>query len=177
MRLWRAHAPEAPAPACFYPNPMVRESKRRSRDGSRPSHGGLSPRPKRFHSCRERGEFDNKAVPSAVPRYLVSLLSFRRSDANAGQFCRPVAGPNATAMSFNNLAGNRQAQTRILTEALAWPVRVKSLKNALERMWRDARPVIVDSYDNMIAELLALRFFARRRALERHAHDAARFAK
>src|ERR1700722_11608085 len=131
MRLWRAHAPEAPAPACFYPNLMVRESKRRSRHGSRPSHGDLSPRPKRFRSCRERGEFDNKAGPRAVPRYLVSIVAFRRSDANASQFGWPVARPNATAMSFNNLAGNRQAQTRILTESLAWPVRVKSLKNAL----------------------------------------------
>jgi hypothetical protein len=112
-----------------------------------------------------------------VPRYLVSLVAFRRSDANVSQFGRTVAGPNATAMSFNNLAGNREAQTRILTESLAWPVRVKSLKNALERMGRDARPVIVDSDDNVIAELLALWFFASRRALERHAHDAARFGK
>ena len=112
-----------------------------------------------------------------MPRYLVSIVAFQRSDSNASQFGRPVAGPNKPAMSFNNLAGNRQAQTRILTEALAWPVRVKSLKNALERMWRDARPVIVDSYNNMIAELLAPWFFTRRRAFERHAHDAARFAK
>ena len=112
-----------------------------------------------------------------MPRYLVSIVAFRRSDANAGQFGRPVASPNAAAMSFNNLARDRQAQTRILTEALAWSVRVKSLKNTLERMWRDARPVIVDSDDNMIADLLALWFFASRRALERYAHDATRFGK
>jgi hypothetical protein len=112
-----------------------------------------------------------------MPRYLVSIVAFQRSDSNASQFGRPVAGPNKTAMSFNNLAGNRQAQTRILTEALAWPVRVKSLKNALERMWRDARPVIVDSDDDVIEELLAFWLFASRGALERHAHGAPRFGK
>ena len=112
-----------------------------------------------------------------MPRYLFSIVAFWRSHANASQFGRPVAGPNATAMSFNNLAGNRQAQTRILTEALAWPVRVKSLKNALERMWRDARPVIVNSDDDVIEELLAFWLFASRGALERYAHRAARFGK
>jgi hypothetical protein len=112
-----------------------------------------------------------------VPRYLISIVARRRSDASAGQFGRPVAGPNATAMSFHNLAGNRKAQTRILTESLAWPVGVKSLKNALKRMRRDARPVIVDSDYNVIAELLALWLFASRRALERHAYGAARFGK
>ena len=80
-------------------------------------------------------------------------------------------------MSFDNLARNRQSQTRILTEPLAWPVRVKSLENALERMWRDARPVIVDSDDNVIEELLAFRLSPSRRALERNAHDAAGFGK
>jgi hypothetical protein len=44
-------------------------------------------------------------------------------------------------------------------------------------MRRDARPVIVDSDDNVIADLIALWLFASRRTLERHAHGAARLGK
>ena len=44
-------------------------------------------------------------------------------------------------------------------------------------MRRDARPVIVDSDDNVIEEQLAFWFFASGRTLERHPHDAARFGK
>ena len=93
------------------------------------------------------------------------------------QFGRPVAGPNTTAMSFDNLARNRQAQTRILAEALAWSVRVKSLKNALQRMRRDARPVIVDSDDHVMDQLLAFRLFSSGRAFKGNAHNAAGFGK
>ena len=56
--------------ARFCPNLTVQELKRRFRHGSRPSHGGLFPA-KRPRSCRENGQFDNKAGACSVSGYLV----------------------------------------------------------------------------------------------------------
>ena len=66
------------------------------------------------------GSSTTKRAPA--PCRATSSESSRSCDptANASQFGRPVAGPNATAVSFNDLARNRQSQARILAEPLAW---------------------------------------------------------
>src|SRR6478752_8398745 len=75
-------------------------------------------------------------------------------------FCAPSDGnsvfdPNGSAMSFDDLFGNRQTKTRILPEALFWPIGIKALKNLVERFGSDARSVIVDQNLDLAFETAA----------------------
>src|SRR3712207_2081615 len=56
----------------------------------------------------------------------------------------PVLGPDGAAMGLDDLARDRQAEARILAEALVRPVGVEALEHPVEGMGLDARPVILD---------------------------------
>ena len=88
-----------------------------------------------------------------------------------------VVRPNPPAMRLDDLAGNRQPEARVLTEALARAIGIKSLENALKRMRRDPGAVIIDGNDDAVARRRPLGFGSNERAFKRDAHDAARFGE
>ena len=113
-----------------------------------------------------------------MPHRLVSIVvasGFR--DANGGGFRRPVARPNPAAVSPDDLARNRQSQTRVLTEALVRPIRIESLENSLQRMRRDSGAVIVDRDHDSINGRHPFGLGVSCRPLKSDAHDAARLGE
>src|SRR5947209_13371220 len=56
-----------------------------------------------------------------------------------------ILGPDASAMGFDDLLRDRQAETGVLPKPLMRAVGVKALKNFLQRVLADARTVIVDN--------------------------------
>src|SRR4051812_15130087 len=55
-----------------------------------------------------------------------------------------ILGPDAAAMGFNDLLGNRQAEAGILAKTLMRAISVKALKDLFQRVLADAGAVIVD---------------------------------
>src|SRR5450432_1939629 len=55
-----------------------------------------------------------------------------------------VFGPDAAAMGFDDLLGDRESKTGILAEALVRPVGIEALENPLQRVGADARSVVID---------------------------------
>src|ERR1700684_4728976 len=55
-----------------------------------------------------------------------------------------VLSPDLAAMGLDDLLGDRQAQPRILAEALMWPVGIKTFEDPRERVLANARSIIVD---------------------------------
>src|SRR5579863_1183696 len=75
---------------------------------------------------------------------------------------KPVFGPDPPAMSLDDLAGDRQAEARVLSEPLFRPIGVEALENPLQRMRRYARPIVLDRNFDALAFLLG--------ALTTHCH-------
>src|SRR6202012_4631655 len=63
-----------------------------------------------------------------------------------------VLDPDAAAMGFDDLLGNRQAETGILPEALMRTVGVEALENLVQRFGTDAGTVVVDHDLDLVPE-------------------------
>ena len=68
---------------------------------------------------------------------------------------RAVLGPDATAMRFDDLLGDREAEARVLAKALMRPVGVETLEHALQRIGPDAGAVIIDNDLDVVAQAAA----------------------
>ena len=112
-----------------------------------------------------------------MPKALLRTCATQRFAGTPPRFRRPVARPNPTTMSLNNLARNRKSQARVLTEPVAWPVSIKPFENALKRVRGDPRTVVINSDDDVIEAILSVRLSPSNRSLERNPHYAARVGK
>src|SRR5690606_23654558 len=66
-----------------------------------------------------------------------------------------VLRPDAPAMGFDDLLGNRQAETGILAEALMRSVGVEALENLLQSIRADAGSFVIDGDLDLVLQLPA----------------------
>src|ERR1044072_5481204 len=57
---------------------------------------------------------------------------------------RPVLGPDAAAMGFDDLLGNRQPETGVLAKSLMRAIGVEALEDFLQRVGANTRAIVVD---------------------------------
>src|SRR5690606_12062394 len=63
-----------------------------------------------------------------------------------------ILGSQGTAMRLNDLASNGEAQAGILPECLLRrAIRVEALKNPLNAIRTNARPIVIDGQDDVLA--------------------------
>ncbi len=68
---------------------------------------------------------------------------------------RAIFGPNSPEMGLHDLPRDRKSEAGILSETIVGAVGVKTLENALQRVRRDARTVVLDLEDDAIGGALA----------------------
>ena len=80
---------------------------------------------------------DRQAHDETRAKDLGSLVSI-------GGLGNAIFRPQPAAVGLDDLLGDRQAKPGILAEALMRPVGVEAIKNLVEGVRPDARPVVVD---------------------------------
>jgi len=86
--------------------------------------------------------------------------------ASAGRFCAQMRPPCASTI-WREI---ERAEPGILPKALIGPIGVEALKNALERMFGNARPVVLDGDEDALARVLEIFVAGDRDAAQRDAY-------
>ena len=92
------------------------------------------------------GQADDEASPASACSLAFDrrILPISRTWSADAPGTAPIFGPDPTGMRFDDLARYRKPKTRILAEAIIGPVRVKALKDSLQRMSGDARTIVLN---------------------------------
>ena len=129
-------------------------------------------------SFRERGQFDDEAGARAMARGFVGFVVVVR---RAHRGAEPIRAPGCTPRFGRHGLQRSGARSKDpnpnsgRNPGLAGLYR--TARKSLERMGRDARPVIVDGDDDVIDEVLAFPLFSEGPSLERNAHHPAGLGK